>query len=148
MFVVEAATEATPEVVAAVGAMLPLLSRSAPAPSAEEVAEIVTSPATTLFVARDDGGAIVGILTLAVFRIPSGVRAWIEDVIVGEAARRGGCGEALTRAAIAAAEADGARTVDLTSRPAREGANRLYRRIGFVERDTNVYRYDPEANAE
>jgi len=148
MFVVEPATEATPEVVAAVAAMLPLLSRSAPAPSASEVAEIVNSPATTLFLARDGDGAIVGTLTLAVFRIPSGVRAWIEDVIVTEAARGGGCGEALNRAAIAAAEAAGARTVDLTSRPSREAANRLYRRLGFVGRETNVYRYSSEGPVE
>jgi ribosomal protein S18 acetylase RimI-like enzyme len=84
----------------------------------------------------------VGILTLIVFRIPSGVRAWIEDVIVSEAARGQGCGEALNRAALAAAAAAGARTVDLTSRPHREAANRLYQRLGFVKRDTNVYRYE------
>ena len=104
---------------------------------------MVASPATTLFVAREgDDGPIVGILTLIVFRIPSGVRAWIEDVIVSEAARGQGCGEALNRAALAAAAAAGARTVDLTSRPHREAANRLYQRLGFIKRDTNVYRYE------
>jgi ribosomal protein S18 acetylase RimI-like enzyme len=135
------ATETTPEIVEAVGRLLPLLS-SSPAPSAEQVAEIVGSPATTLFVARDgDDGPIVGILTLAIFRIPSGVRAWIEDVIVSEEARGQGCGEALSLAAVAAAQAAGARSVDLTSRPSRAAANRLYERIGFVRRETNVYRY-------
>jgi ribosomal protein S18 acetylase RimI-like enzyme len=143
VLIVSAATEATPEIVEGVGRLLPLLSSSAPRPTAAEVAEIVTGPATTLFVARDgDTGAILGILTLVIFRIPSGVRAWIEDVIVAEEARGQGCGEALNRAALDAAVAAGARNVDLTSRPVREAANRLYQRMGFVPRDTNVYRYD------
>jgi ribosomal protein S18 acetylase RimI-like enzyme len=143
MLSVSPATEATPEVVDAVGRMLPLLSRSAPPPTAAEVAEIVSSPTTTLFVARhDEDGPIVGTLTLAIFRIPSGVRAWIEDVIVAEEARGQGCGEALSRAALEAAAAAGARTVELTSRSSREAANRLYQRIGFEKLDTNVYRYE------
>jgi len=138
-----AATEATPEIVDAIGRLLPLLSRSAPPPSATEVAEIVSSPATTLFLARDgEQGPIVGTLTLAIFRLPTGVRAWIEDVIVSEEARGQGCGEALSRAALTAAAAAGARTVELTSRSSREAANRLYQRIGFMPRDTNVYRFE------
>jgi ribosomal protein S18 acetylase RimI-like enzyme len=141
--IVSEATEATPEVVGAVARLLPLLSSSAPAPSPAEVAEIIASPATTLFVARDgEGGPIVGTLTLVLFRIPTAVRAWIEDVIVAEEAQGQGCGEALNRAALEAAAAAGARTVDLTSRPSRQAANRLYQRIGFVERHTNVYRYE------
>lgn len=143
MVIVSEATEATPEVVDAVARLLPLLSSSAPAPSAAEVAEIIASPATTLFLARDgEGGPIVGTLTLVLFRIPTAVRAWIEDVIVAEEAQGQGCGEALNRAALDAAAAAGARTVDLTSRPSRQAANRLYQRIGFVERHTNVYRYE------
>jgi len=143
MLLIEEASAATPELVEAVGRLLPLLSRSAPAPSPTEVGEIVASPATTLFVARDGvEGPIIGTLTLAVFRIPTGVRAWIEDVIVAEEARGKGCGEALTLAAIGVAEVAGAKTVELTSRPSREAANRLYRRLGFEERETNVYRYE------
>jgi ribosomal protein S18 acetylase RimI-like enzyme len=81
-------------------------------------------------------------LTLVLVRIPTGLRAFIEDVVVSEDARGMGCGEALSRAALDAASAAGARTVDLTSRPSREAANRLYQRLGFIERETNVYRYD------
>ena len=143
MFEIETAAEATPEVVDAIARMLPLLSSSAPAPGAEEITEIVGSPATRLLLARDGaGGPIVGTLTLALFRIPTGVRAWIEDVIVAEEARGRGCGEALTRAALAAAADAGARTVELTSRPSRESANRLYQRLGFTNRDTNLYRFE------
>jgi ribosomal protein S18 acetylase RimI-like enzyme len=139
---IEPARSATPDVVEAVGALLPLLSSSAPAPTPAEVEEVVSSPATTLFLARDgEDGPIVGTLTLALFRIPSGVRAWIEDVIVSDSVRGRGCGEQLTRAALEAARAAGARTVELTSRPSREAANRLYRRMGFEARETNVYRY-------
>lgn len=143
MLTITEATEATPEVCDAVRRLLPLLSSSAPPPTDEQVDEIARSPATTLFLARDGvDGPIVGTLTLAIFRIPSAVRAWIEDVIVSEDARGQGCGEALTRAALEAAAAAGARTVDLTSRPHREAANRLYQRVGFKARSTNVYRYE------
>ena len=94
----------------------------------------------TLLVARTEG-TIVGTLTLAMFPIPTGFRAWIEDVVVDEAARGKGVGEALTNEAIGLARAAGARTVDLTSRPSRAAAGRLYERAGFEERDTRVYRY-------
>ena len=87
-----------------------------------------------------DGDRIVGMLTLAVFLIPTGVRAWIEDVVVDEAARGSGVAADLVEAALARSAALGARTVDLTSRPDRAAANRLYLRLGFEVRQTNVYR--------
>ena len=87
---------------------------------------------------------IVDSINLSMLRIPNGLRAWIEDVVVAESGRRRGVGEALTRAAIRRAEEVGARTVDLTSRASREAANRLYLRVGFKQRDTNVYRYTLE----
>lgn len=135
--------EVTPEVVAAFERLIPQLSSSNPPPSAEALAAIAGAEATILLVARDPdrGGEIVGSLTLALFRIPTGLRAWIEDVVVDSELRGRGVGEALNRVALERAAAVGARTVDLTSRPSREAANRLYRRIGFVERDTHVYRY-------
>jgi ribosomal protein S18 acetylase RimI-like enzyme len=107
---------------------------------------MVRSEASTVLVARDGGpgGTIVGSLTLAMFRIPTGVRAWIEDVVVDESARGRGVGEALTQEALGRARAAGARTVELTSRPSREAANRLYLRLGFEVRDTNVYRFSLE----
>jgi ribosomal protein S18 acetylase RimI-like enzyme len=86
------------------------------------------------------GGAIVGSMTLVLFRIPTGMRAWIEDVVVDAEARGAGVGAALNRRALQIAADRGARTVDLTSRPSREAANRLYRRLGFEPRSTNVYR--------
>jgi ribosomal protein S18 acetylase RimI-like enzyme len=101
----------------------------------------VASPATRLLVAHDEAGAVIGMLTLAVFRIPTGVRAWIEDVVVDDAARGRGAGEALSRHALELARAEGARTVELTSRPSRAAANRLYQRLGFAPRETNVYRF-------
>ena len=139
---VVAADAVTDELVEAFARLVPQLSRTAPAPTERQLSEIVASPATVLLVARDDDDAIVGSLTLALFRIPTGVRAWIEDVVVDESVRGQGVGEALNRSAIQIANDAGAVTVDLTSRPSREAANRLYQRLGFVERDTNVYRYD------
>jgi ribosomal protein S18 acetylase RimI-like enzyme len=120
--------------------LVPQLSRSNPPPTAAQLREIVESPATTLFVFEHDGG-IAGTLTLVLFRIPTGIRAWIEDVVVDESARGEGAGEALNRAALEHARSAGAVTVDLTSRPSREAANRLYARLGFERRDTNVYRF-------
>jgi ribosomal protein S18 acetylase RimI-like enzyme len=137
--------EVDDELVAAFERLTPQLSSSSPAPGADELAAIVASPATVLFIARDvDSGQIVGSLTLALFRIPTGMRAWIEDVVVDEAARGQGVGEALNEAALTRARAEGAKTVDLTSRPSRGAANRLYARIGFAQRETNVYRYKLE----
>jgi ribosomal protein S18 acetylase RimI-like enzyme len=144
--IVSEATEATTEVVDAVARLLPQLSRSAPPPTAATVAEIVDSPATRLLLARDGaGGEVIGMLTLVILRIPTGVRGRIEDVVVAEQARGKGCGDALNRAALEMAAAAGARTIDLTSNPARDAANRLYVRLGFQARDTNVYRYDLES---
>jgi ribosomal protein S18 acetylase RimI-like enzyme len=132
----------TPELVAAFERLVPQLSSSSPPTSEAHLAEIIASPATVLFVARDAEGQIVGSLTLVLFRIPTGLRAWIEDVVVDEAARGQGVGEALNRAALERAEAEGVRTVDLTSRPSREAANRLYQRLGFEPRESTVYRYN------
>lgn len=142
---VEIATTLTPELVAAVERLVPQLSRSNPPPTREQLTEIVESPATDLFVARDDDGTILGIATLVVFRIPTGQRGWIEDVVVDEAARRRGVGDAITRAMVDRARERGCVTVDLTSRPSREAANRLYQQAGFVRRDTHVYRFDLRA---
>ena len=140
---VEVATAATPELVAAFVQLIPQLSKSSPGPTITEVAEMIESPATDVLVARDgETGAILGSLVLVVFRIPTAVRAWIEDVVVDTAARGRGVGESLNQFALDLARAKGAKTVDLTSRPSREAANRLYQRLGFVARETNVYRYD------
>jgi ribosomal protein S18 acetylase RimI-like enzyme len=138
--IVEKVQKVTSDVVLAFEALIPQLSRSNPAPTESELNDIVISDASELFVARVDGN-IVGSLTLVTFRIPTGIRAWIEDVVVDESARGHGVGEALNLAALQDARDKGAVTVDLTSRPTREAANRLYQRIGFVQRDTNVYRY-------
>jgi ribosomal protein S18 acetylase RimI-like enzyme len=137
--------EVTDELVQAFVTLIPQLSSSSPPPGAAELGQMVASEASVLFVARDESGSIVGSLTLALFRVPTGVRAWIEDVVVDESARGAGAGEALVLAALDRADAAGARTVDLTSRPSREAANRLYRRVGFEERVTNVYRRSIEA---
>ena len=139
--VIEIATEATPELAAAFAR---LMSKSSPPPGHDELAEMIRSDASDVVVARLDG-AIVGTLTLVTFRIPTGVRAWIEDVVVDDSARGHGVGDQLNRFALQLAESKGAKTVDLTSRPSREAANRLYQRIGFVPRETNVYRYSSEA---
>ena len=141
---VEVATQVTAELVDAFSRLIPQLSSANPPPPEAELAELVASSATTLFLARADDGTIAGTLTLCTFRIPTGIRAWIEDVVVDDAARGQGIGKLLTQAAIEEARRRGARTVDLTSRPSREAANRLYRGLGFELRNTNVYRLELE----
>lgn len=141
--VIEEASEAKPELLDAMAGLVRQLSQSAPPLTATELAEIVDSPATRLLIARNaPGGEVIGSLTLALFRIPTGMRAWIEDVVVAESSRGQGTGQALIEAAIEAARAAGCRTVDLTSRPSREAANGLYRKVGFTPRATNVYRME------
>ncbi|MBM3124302.1 MAG: GNAT family N-acetyltransferase, partial [Chloroflexi bacterium] len=98
-------------------------------------------PAATLLIARSDSGEIVGALTLAVYRVPTGVRSIIEDVIVEAACREQGVGEALMRRAVEEARRRGAQSISLTSNPAREAANKLYLKLGFKHRDTNSYQY-------
>lgn len=140
---VEECAGVTEEIIASFALLIPQLSSSNPAPDRERLQDIVSHQATTLLLARLDG-RIVGSLTLAVFPIPTGIRAWIEDVVVDESARGHGVGEALNRHALDLARRLGAITVELTSRPSREAANRLYTRMGFETRDTNVYRFDLE----
>lgn len=137
---VERVLEATPDVVTALAHLIPQLSSSAEPVTEPVVASLVSDPAIALFVARSND-AIIGTLTVATFRTATGVRAWIEDVVVDAGARGLGAGEALTKAGIDYAREVGAISVDLTSRPSRTEANRLYVRVGFVQRETNVYRF-------
>ncbi len=138
---IEVATEVGDDIVEAFARLIPQLSKSSPPPSKAELQAIADHEACFLLVAREDDGTILGSLTLVVFPIPTAVRAWIEDVVVDDAARGKGVGELLNRRALEISAENGAKTVDLTSRPSREAANRLYQRIGFEQRDTNVYRY-------
>lgn len=128
------------ELVAAFELLIPQLSSSSPPPDRTQLGEMVDDANTVLFVARLDGD-VVGSLTLVFYRIPTGLKAWIEDVVVVETARGHGIGVALSEAALAEARRRGAKDVNLSSRPAREAANRLYLRLGFHVRDTNMYRY-------
>lgn len=141
--IVERATAADEQLVAAFARLVPQLSARRDPPGLTELDELVAAPGTTLLVAKD-GGAIVGTLTLLVYRVPTGVRGWIHDVVVDESARGRGAGEALTREALRLARNAGATAVHLTSRPQREAANRLYRRVGFTQAETNVYVWRPD----
>jgi ribosomal protein S18 acetylase RimI-like enzyme len=137
---IEVVREVSDEVVAALARLLPQLSTTAKPLDHEAVARLVAFEATTVLVARVRN-QIIGTLTLVVFPVPSGIRARVEDVVVDEAARGQGAAAALTDKGLKLARAAGARTVDLTSRPSREAANRLYERSGFQRRESTVYRF-------
>jgi ribosomal protein S18 acetylase RimI-like enzyme len=139
-FEIERINAVTPSAADSIAALVGQLSSSAKVPTREELEAIVNAPGTVLLAVRQSG-SLVGMLTLVTFAIPTGIRAIIEDVVVDERYRGQGIAQALTREALVQAEAAGARTVDLTSRPSREAANRLYQKLGFQKRDSNVYRY-------
>jgi ribosomal protein S18 acetylase RimI-like enzyme len=134
------AGEVTEELLHGLNRLLPQLSSTASPLTIGDLERIVSSTSCHLLVARNDDD-IVGSLTLVIFAIPTGVRAWIEDVVVDEGSRGAGVGEALSIAAIEEARRRGVRSIDLTSRPSRAAANALYRKLGFEVRDTNVYRF-------
>jgi ribosomal protein S18 acetylase RimI-like enzyme len=144
-FQIAVAERADAALAEAVDRLIRQLSSSASprTPTVDDLSAIVHSSSTTLLVARAPDGSIVGILALVVFPIPTGVRAWIEDVVVDRSVRGKGVGTALTKRALDLAVSRGARTVELTSRPERVAANELYRKLGFVRRTTNVHRYTP-----
>lgn len=138
---VELVEEFSEELLEAFSRLIPQLSSSAQELNAQQIKEFCEQEGVYLLVFRSAEGKILGMLSLATFKIPTGKRAWIEDVVVDSAARGQGAGQALVEAAVRHAKKVGAKTVDLTSRPTREAANRLYRRCGFKQRQTNVYRY-------
>ena len=137
---IEEVREGSPDILEAVQGLVEQLSSSATPPTETRLAEIISSPSSRLLVSRDDNDHIVGMLTLVLFHIPTGLRAWIEDVVVSRSARGQGVGGLLVREAISLARDDGARTVDLTSRPDRKAANALYVREGCELRESKVYR--------
>jgi ribosomal protein S18 acetylase RimI-like enzyme len=136
---IEIATHATDELLTSLNQLVPQLSSSASPLTSDDVEALIANPAVSVLIAKNDG-AIVGTLTLVVFPIPSGLRAWIEDVVVDEGARGLGAGVALTEAAVTESKRRGAKSIDLTSRPSREAANAMYVKLGFEQRETNVYR--------
>jgi len=137
---IEVVTDVTDEVLAAFSRLLPQLSRTAPSLDRASLSRTVTCETNTVLIAHD-GSAIVGSLTLVMFPLPTGLRAWVEDVVVDHSARGRGVGAALTAEAVRLARLGGARTLDLTTRPSREAANRLYQRQGFQLRESQVYRH-------
>lgn len=138
-------TELTDEIYDAFQRLIPQLSSVTP-PMKDELRGLILADATTLLIARSDNETkrIAGALTLICFRVPTGLRAVIEDVVVDESARGQGLGEALTREALRLAQEYGAAGVMLTSNPRREAANRLYQKIGFKRWQTNLYFYEFE----
>ena len=138
---IEIVTKADGELYEAFQRLVPQLTNNNPPPSLDDLAGLVQDPASTLMVARNENGNIVGALTLTVYRVPTGIRSIIEDVIVDSSARGQGIGEALMKRAIDVAREKGAKNISLTSNPMREDANRLYVRVGFKKRETNAYQY-------
>ena len=136
---IEPVTEATPKVHAALSLLLPQLNPQLPVPTMERLQRMVADPAVTLLLARD-GDQIVGTTTVIVYTTPFWIKARLDEVVVDESARGKGVGAALVKASIDLAREKGVEVVELQSGVQREEANRLYPRMGFKLRETNVYR--------
>lgn len=141
MVKIQIAEEATDKLVAAYEKLIPQLSQSSRPPTKQDLERMINSDITTVLIATNKDDQIVGTMTLVLFRIPTGLRAWIEDVIVDSESQGKGIGKKLNQKALTIAEKAGAKTVELTSRPSREAANRLYQNLGFEKRETNIYRF-------
>jgi len=140
--IIETQATVTDELLDALTRLIPQLKISSPRLTRDDVAALVSSDAVSLLTARADASArIVGMLTLIVYRVPTGVRARIEDVVVDESARGRGVAVALIVRALELARSKGADGVALTSNPRREAANKLYQKVGFKKWETNVYFY-------
>ena len=144
MVTIRPVTEVTESLTDAYRVLIPQLSSSSSPPTGEALQRIIESDSAQILIAENENGEILGTMTIIIFQIPTGIRAWIEDVVVDSSVRGKGIGKKLNLAALELAKQAGAKTVDLTSRPARQEANQLYRSIGFVERETNVYRFSFE----
>ncbi|MBV8397064.1 MAG: GNAT family N-acetyltransferase [Actinobacteria bacterium] len=138
---IEQVHRADEELVALVARLLAQLTEARTPPTLEQLQEVVSTQ--TLLLARDDDGTILGMLTFVLYRVSSGLKGRIEDVVVDESARGRGVGEALTREGMRRANDAGVLMLELTSMPYRQAANRLYKRLGFVRKPTNVYVWWP-----
>ena len=144
MVTIRPVTEVTKSLTDAYKVLITQLSSSSNPPTEDALQRIIESDSAQILIAEDENGGILGTMTLIIFQIPTGIRAWIEDVVVDSSARGRGIGKRLNLAALELAKQAGAKTVDLTSRPARKEANQLYKDIRFIQRETNVYRFSFE----
>lgn len=140
--IIERLSGCTEEFMLAINLLMPQLTTYGPIPHKEDIIAIINDPHTSIWIVRDDFGKIAGMLTLAIYRTPTGVHAWIEDVVVEELSRGKGYGKSLTARAIDHARENGAKAISLTSRPNRIVANQLYQKMGFEKIETNLYRKD------
>lgn len=136
---IEIVYQADDELYEAFQCLVPQLTNNNPPPTRADLSALIQEPASTLMIARSDDGQIIGALTLTVYRVPTGIRSIIEDVIVDISARGQGIGEALMLRAIDVAKEKGASNIALTSNPLRVAANALYVKLGFKKRETNAY---------
>ena len=141
MITISELNQSTNEVLDSINHLLPQLSSSAKGISIDRLSELVESENTIILIGIDEKAQILGMLSLIVMKIPTGNKAWIEDVVVDQSARGKGLGKALMNYAHVKAKKLGVKSIDLTSRPSRESANKLYQNLGYEIRETNVYRH-------
>ena len=115
-----------------------LLNREA-AISLEFLEELIAAENSHLFIAYDENGSCVGMLTIGIYLSPTGKKAWIEDVVVDEKFQGKGIGKKLMAFAIDFVKLHQVSLLLLTSNPSRVAANKLYQKMGFQQKETNVY---------
>jgi ribosomal protein S18 acetylase RimI-like enzyme len=138
---IEKIREVSDELIEAINRLVPQLGTHKVIPTRKELTTLVSSEASTLWIARypDENSSIMGMLAIAVYQVPTGIRSIIEDVVVDQEFRRQGIAEALLKEAIEHARNLGVAGIALTSNPKREAANKLYQSMGFEKRETNAY---------
>ncbi len=141
--IISQATKATPQLANAFQRLIPQLNPASRVPNQADLQEVIDNKDTFLFIGTEND-EIVGTISLVVYKIPTGNKAWIEDVIVDETARGKGYGRKLMLHAIEFAKSRGISKINLTSNPTRIAANRMYQQLGFEQYITNMYRLDLE----
>lgn len=135
-------THDTRDFIARFNSLLAQLSEKAKPLNEDDIKRLIANEHTHVYCCYDDEGMLCGMATLCMTEAPTGVKCWVEDVVVDAAARCNGYGSALMRRMKLYAFLMGAKSLNLTSRPERVAANKLYSILGFCARKTNVYRYN------
>jgi len=138
--VIEQATTFSSSLTESVNTLLHQLNPNAYLLSDKDVQEMLDASTNELFVAKD-AEKIIGMITLITYRIPYAKKGILEDFVVDASYRGKGVGSDLIKTAMESAKEKNVKYIELTSNPTREKAREFYLHLGFVQRETNVYRF-------
>jgi GNAT superfamily N-acetyltransferase len=85
-------------------------------------------------------GRLIGFAQLGVIRKTTAVLGTVEDVVVDSEYQGQGLGKGIMEKILELARREGCSRLSLTSNPERTAARALYRKIGFIEPPTTLFR--------